>query len=245
MVLRYIERLLVHTPLLVASGGAAMVLAHIPSTHFPIIECLESFILIWLAYRFFQTDCSQNLHFERILLLTILFLIFFLLGTPISLIFAGFLCWGYRGMRSFTLRKIPFIKNLTIALAWVCSTTGLIQPTGADTCLFFLQDFFLIFGLSLLSDLRDIQIDLPHLRTAAHVLQPKWTWVVSWLAVAIYLLPLENLPYTTLGLILSTFLGMICYWLLLLYVRHRQLYTIQTICIDGAIGICAILKFIQ
>jgi hypothetical protein len=245
MALRYIERLLVHTPLFLALGGATMVFAHTASTHFPPIECLESFVLVWLAYRFFQTDTLHDQRNERLFFLTILILIFFLVGTPISLIPGGLLCWGYRGTRSFALRKIPFIKNVTIASAWVCSTIALTQPIGADTCMFYLQDFFLIFGLSLLSDLRDFHSDLPQLRTAAHVLKSKWTWMVSWLSVLFYLLPLVKLNYSTINSTLLTIFGLTCYWLLLRHANRNQSFVMQTICIDGAIVFCALVKYIQ
>jgi hypothetical protein len=245
MVLRYIERLLVHTPLLLALGGAAMVFVHTASTQIPAIECLESFVLVWLAYRFFQADRLSDQRMERLIFLTLLFLIFFLIGTPISLIPAAFLCWGYRGTGSFALRKIPFVKNMTIALAWVCSTTALMQPIGVDTWLFYLQDFFLIFGLSLLSDLRDRHSDHPQLRTAAHMLQPKWTWCVSWLTVAIYLLPIETLHCVTGTSTVLILLGWMGYWLLLRLAHRHQSFVLQTLCIDGAIGLCALTKCIQ
>jgi hypothetical protein len=169
MVRRFIDAVFLRSPLILSLGGAALTWNHVH--HYLLSEwhVIEAFLLVWLGYRAFQNVESHFFRTERVAALTALFTCFYFSGFPVAILFAAALVFAYQMNNRWSVRRIPIVKNIAIATAWSCCTTSLLFAPSFHIAFLFAADWCLVFGLSLLSDLRDEHEDLGELRTAVHV----------------------------------------------------------------------------
>jgi len=232
MVLRSIEAFLQRTPLVLSLGGALMVYVHALRMEATWVHCLESFLLVCLGYRAFQDSSLQRFKYEKGVLLTILLLCFFWIGFPPSILLAGGITWLYMQREPLHLRNIPIVKNLSIALAWTCCTAALVLSPSSENLPYFFADFMLVFGLSLLSDLRDKSSDRRTIRTIAHLVNP---WVIGgWCLVGMLCYHYLHYPQLTPSQWL-VWLATSAYIILLTKYIHHLSYSRSTLLIDSGI----------
>ena len=209
-----------------------MVYSHAHRMGATYVHCLESFVLIWLGYRSFQDTSLRRFKYEKGVMLTVLFLCFFWIGIPPSILVAGAITWLYMQREPFHIRNIPIVKNLSIAMAWTCCTSALVLSPTWEHLPYFFADFALIFGLSMLSDLRDKHTDMPTIRTIAHLINP---WIIAaWCLFGI--LFYSYLQHPTLQLSqCSVWIAASVYILLLTRHMHRLPYSRATLLIDSSL----------
>jgi uncharacterized protein with PQ loop repeat len=230
------DHVMFRTPALVSCGGALITWHHIHVYSFDFLYVFEAALLVWLGYRFVQPRKHEDLKIERPLLLTALFVLFGTHGFPCSLAVAGLILYFYHLPANISLRNIPLIKNISIALAWICCTTALMFRPTSEFYLVFFADFLLIFGLSLLSDIRDRMADQGQIKTLVHSIGLLPTALLSYVCIAAFLL--IHIPFafniTTLGTLLTclVFIAPLPIWFSI-YKTHRQ----ATIAIDLCLSV--------
>ncbi|MEN9638706.1 MAG: hypothetical protein RLZZ262_574 [Bacteroidota bacterium] len=186
MVLPFIKRVIWSSPLILSLGGSSIALQYIWLQHLSPVYLIEAFLLVWLGYRSFQSEELLLFKYERQFALTILFVLFYLHGFPAYTLIAGMILALYRWPKKYSLRSIPMIKNIAIALAWVCCTTAIAIDPTVDVTRWVLPDILLILGLSMFSDARDLKHDQDKIQTIAHWLGLTGTVIVGGLAILFF-----------------------------------------------------------
>lgn len=148
----------------------------------------------WLAGAVLYVYTFANFMGKRAFWLPLFIPFGFLLSSPnvhsVPLLLIGILSYFYFSSKSYALRRIPLVKNLSIALSWslvngVFHTDSSIERT--------LAHFFIVLSLSIIIDYYQQDQDSGKLVTAPTILGKWWTWgfVIALQAVAALYLPKE------------------------------------------------------
>jgi hypothetical protein len=134
-----------------------------------------------------------------------LYCIPFSIDNAIILLFGALLCTFYvMPISGFTLRQIPVLKNVIVAMVWTMILVIVPLNNSAPTeqiALFVLY----FFSLTLPFDIRDIHLDKNHIVTLPHLLGANSTRALGVVCISIF--------YVLFPLINSEYLSNIAYWL--------------------------------
>lgn len=154
----------------------------------------------WLAAAVFYVYTFANF-MGRKSFWTPLFIPFgFLLCSPnvhsVPLMGIGIISYFYFGKQTYALRKIPLVKNISVALSWAMVNGVFHAESSLERTL---AHFFIVLSLSLIIDYYQQDQDSGKLVTAPLVLGKWWTWIFVFAlqGVAALYLP-KPLWFTTL-----------------------------------------------